>query len=662
MGTGTYRADLDGLRAIAVLVVVAFHVGLPGFSGGYIGVDVFFALSGYLITTQLLRDATSGRPHVVSSFYARRVRRLLPLSTLVLATTTLVGVALVAPTSRLRLIDDIRAATLYVSNWRFADQTTSYSDILVTDSPALHMWSLSIEEQFYLGWPLLVVGTVALASKLNFSPRAAVGLVCIATIAASFATSVALTASVGTQAYYLTHARLWEIVAGALLAITSYRIASRFATVAAAFALAAIAIATFSYGADTPYPGWRAAVPVVAGLVIIAAHAQGAIHDRLLGSRPLAAVGRLSYGWYLWHWPTIGMSHLWVNRNGWSIDPRIVGALAAILALGLSAATYRLVENRVRYTAALVRSQRRSLALGALLVAFTLGLLAVVERSVDLGDEPLSRSGVELVQTPAAAAADIITADRSCHASFEQVDLGGDCRFGDPDGERIFVIVGDSHARQWVDAIDVLGQEKGWQVYAFTKSSCLVYDLPIQLKSFGRAYTECDRWRANLDARLATIGPIDTIVFSRASSHAEIVLDGSNVLPSTQIDELWKAAFTRTIERFASLAKNVILIRDPPWLDFDPIGCLSLNRQSPSECNFERTPALRDDWILDMELEDPVSREITVVDPTDAICPVEDCSLISDEGMIIYRDTHHLTRSFTLSLVPELEAWLSPSG
>lgn len=381
---------------MSILLVVAFHAGLVGAEGGFVGVDVFFVLSGYLITSLLLVEhARRGRVSI-AEFVARRVRRLLPLAALVILTTVLLGLWLVAPVQRRLLALDAVAASLYVANWRSAAQTTAYTDVQVTDGLLLHYWSLSVEEQFYLVWPLLVVGVAWVARRWSISFTGMLVVVLAAVVTVSFAMSVWMTAPLGPAAYYVTHLRVWELGAGALLALSVQRVRGvprRVADVLGVVGLLAIVGSAWRYGPETAFPGVAALVPVLGTVAVLVAGAgAGSWVSDLLSRRPLPALGRLSYAWYLWHWPAIGLSLLFVERRGWSVSPGAVTLVAVVASLGLAVVSHVMVEQPVR-RAAWAQARRPALAMGAGMTLMPVVAVLVLVGVVDTGDRPVAVPG-----------------------------------------------------------------------------------------------------------------------------------------------------------------------------------------------------------------------------------------------------------------------------
>jgi peptidoglycan/LPS O-acetylase OafA/YrhL len=689
----SYRADIDGLRAVSILLVVAFHAGIARFPGGYVGVDVFFVLSGYLITGLLLKEHdTHGRVRL-AEFYARRARRLLPMAALVLSLTTVAGLWLLPPLSRVELLRDARAAALYVANWRYSVQATAYSDAEVTDSLLLHYWSLSVEEQYYVLWPLLIVAAgwlVTRIARLRFRPTL-LGMLG-AVVAGSLAASLLLTERLGPAAYYATHTRLWEMGIGALLAFTVpglHRLPRWAAESLSVAGVTAIVVAAMSYSAESAFPGWLALVPVLGtAAVIIGGHGGTTALSSLLSLRPMTALGRWSYGWYLWHWPAIGLALLWNEQQAAPLARSAVIAAAVVGSLILAIGSYKLVETPLRYAAWLRRGVRPSLAMGAtltlapvaligvaLLAGTSLGGAAVTVAESEPGAEDVtlaSARGWELglpqaPMTPAEAVEDRGDLGRpSCHVAQPDTAPASpqDCTFGDPDGTSVVVLTGDSHAHHWLPALDIIGKERGFAVLLASKSACTPIDVPIWSGSFSRPYSECAEWRAaSLDVARSLDRPVGMVVIARSRGYRDILLDedGQRLDDLAEATALWQEGSHRTLEAWSEITPNIVVLRDTPRARHDVPTCLSEHPSDPERCSLD----LATDWGSDAwqyfgewSAGQDLDVEIAFVDPTPLVCSAHACRMITDTGIIKFRDRHHLTAAFARSLAPGLDGLL----
>ena len=386
-----FRPDVEGLRAVAVLLVVLSHVGLPFLAGGYVGVDVFFVVSGFLITGLLLGEVRRTGRISVRRFYARRATRLLPAAALVLVATLLAAWAFGVPTRFGGVAKDALASAFYVANWRFAAEGTNYLAADAPPSPLQHLWSLGVEEQFYLVWPLLLLAVWRATARRADGPRGtrtaalAAGrlrLVLVVVLLGSLALSVRQSATSAPWAYFGTHTRAWELAAGALVATVADDVRRLPARVAEPLGWAGLGVVVGSavvLDETSVFPGWVALAPVLGTVAVVVAGAGDAPAGpvALLGTAPLQRIGALSYAWYLWHWPVLVLGPVALG-----LDPSLplLSALAAV-SLGLAAASYRLVENPVRRSGWLRARAPRGLAVGLALTT-TCALLAGVSTRV----------------------------------------------------------------------------------------------------------------------------------------------------------------------------------------------------------------------------------------------------------------------------------------
>ena len=376
-GDRRFRPDVEGLRAVAVILVVLFHADIPWLHGGYVGVDVFFVISGFVITGLLLRERTSTSKTSILAFYGRRCRRILPAATLVIVATVVaayvvLGVVFANPTAV-----DARWTAVFLANFHFASIGTDYLNANQPPSPLLNFWSLAVEEQFYLVYPTIFLVVTGLRTRLSLRTRLVVALVPIIII--SLVWSIAQTHANPTAAYYSPLTRAWELALGALIACGTPWLMRFSPTVAASMTwigLAAIGVAAFSYSASTPYPGILVAVPVIgAGLVIAGGTAVPRMGvEVLLRLSPFQWFGRLSYSLYLWHWPILIIA---ADEAGKTTLPFRQNILWLILAVVLSIATYELIENPVRHARAFRGRSWLPVGVGVVLVATSLVVATV---------------------------------------------------------------------------------------------------------------------------------------------------------------------------------------------------------------------------------------------------------------------------------------------
>jgi peptidoglycan/LPS O-acetylase OafA/YrhL len=671
-----FRADIEGLRAVAVLLVVLSHAGVGAVSGGYIGVDVFFVISGFLITSLLIREVARTGRISLSRFYARRALRLLPASTLVLLATLAGAWLWLTPLRFTEFARDAAAGATYVSNLRFALTGTDYLASAETPSPLLHLWSLAVEEQFYLLWPALIL----VVTWRRFSPRA-LGATLAVLCAASLMLSVTETERSAPWAYFGAHTRVWELGLGALVALAAGslgRLAPGISATLGWAGLAAIGAAALAYDDSTAYPGLAALLPVTgAALVLAGGCADPARGARLLlATAPMQLIGRLSYGWYLWHWPVlvIGPAALGVEASTGTNLLLCLGALAP------AAVSLVLVENPVRRHAGLRSRPVRGIAVGA---ALTVGAAAAA-LLVSLAPPAVQAAGTaqdvpgamataaqpeQLLAELVAAAADDTAlpanltpplasarADlpapyaEKCHLSSTAVALPGPCAYGDVNAGRTVVLFGDSHAAQWFPALQQLAVTHGWRLLSRTKSSCSVSDVLTYLPTFKRPYTECTAWRRDRLAEFRTLSP-DLIVVS-SSFHAD------RPVPEPAGDEtvVWRDGWRRSLQALKATGAAVSFLVDTPWQHDGPADCLAAHPQRIAACATPVAQAVHRPEVRAAAATQARAVGATVVDPLPWLCATV-CPVVVG-NLLVYRDAHHLTTGYNRMLAPLLYARL----
>jgi peptidoglycan/LPS O-acetylase OafA/YrhL len=660
-----FRGDIEGLRAVAVLTVVAFHAGVGFLRGGFVGVDVFFVLSGFLITGLLLDElARTGRISL-TNFYARRVRRLLPLSTLVLAATAAASWLLVPAIDRKGIASDLVASALWSANWRFAAESAQY--MADTDkSPVLHFWSLGVEEQFYVVGPLLIIAVagltgIALRSWKVVFRRVALDLGVI--LLGSLFLSWQQTSSGSAGAYYGLHTRAWELAAGGLLALVRpvLPLLTRRAAVAAAWVGAALVVGSaLTFDSATPFPGIAAVVPVLGTVLLVAGGARA--EDRgisALLSLPLPRfIGRISYSWYLWHWPV-----LVIANSRWPSDdvvatgasphaaPAVVAA-AVLVSFVLAVASHYAVEQPLRTASFLAKSRRRSLQWGGVLVTTSL----VAACGLGVGSMGSERPVVE-----AATAAGPLTPEQAreskpdssgCYTDYATTSVPplDDCRVGPESGASMTIaLVGDSHAQQWLPALEEAAKHEDWTVYHFAKPTCTMTDVPIwHVQTKGR-YKACEQWRANVLERLKEAPELDAVVVGRWKDYKDIALqpNGDKATPAT-IGKLWAEGSRRTYSVLADVAPRVVVMADTPRPTQDVPACLSA--KDPDECAFDSARTTHQDGVLFKAEKAAAPKVVRSVDLTGLLCPDPTCPVVSPKGQIMYRDANHLTDGYSKTL------------
>ena len=654
-----FRPDIEGLRGIAVLAVLGFHAAVPRLTGGYVGVDVFFVISGFLITGLLL-----SRNIGLFDFAARRARRILPAAAVVLVATAVAGGLLLDPLRGTDLARDLLAAAGQYANWRFVGEQTDYLAAGRDPSAVQHFWSLGVENQFYVLWGLLLLGLGRLLPRHR--PLVA-GLVAAAVGAGSLALCLRWTAQSAALGYFSTASRLWEFAVGAAVALAARRLAARRRAASSAGVLrvlgwtgaAAVLTAVLRYDRSTPFPGSAALLPVLgAGAVLLAAsHGRplGVLDaGRLLATRPLRAAGRLSYSWYLWHWPVLTIAQARYGPLSWTT------ALALTAAAALPAwLTGRLVENPLRRGSA---APRRGLAIAAaalaipLIAGLTLGggtvrALGSAEATAaptgaPAGPDLLAPGSRVLTLTPSLARARTdFPPGRDCEIPLA-AENSPRCLFGDQQSRDRVVLIGDSHAGQWIAGLLPLVEHRHWALEVLVKPGCPLPGLTVRNDVLGRTYTECDRWRENTLARIAA-GPVPRL----------IVMAGLNRYGS---QEERSGGWARTLDTLRTVGAPLAYLADTPMPGKDIPTCLAASDGRSDACFFPRASAFEPDPLTDGGLAERYG--VRVLDVGPLLCPGTgpDCPAVLD-GVLLYRDSGHITNTLAAVLAPRLEYGLAGS-
>jgi peptidoglycan/LPS O-acetylase OafA/YrhL len=642
-----FRPDIEGLRAVAVALVVLYHAGVPWLQGGYVGVDVFFVVSGFLITGLLTSELRRSGTVSLSGFYARRMRRLLPASVLVLVVTVVLVKLLLPPLASVGIRSAAMATALYASNIHFAAEQTQYLGD-VAPSPLLHYWSLGVEEQFYLCWPLLLL----VASKLRIgSATRRLAIVVGAVGIVSFVACIAVTSSNQPYAFFLLPTRAWELAAGAGLALGAAqlrRLSPRVAATTAWVGLAAIVGVGLVYDARTLFPGAAALLPALPPAAVSAGAATRPAGgpEGLLSRRPFVVIGRWSYSLYLWHWPLLVLPAMYRAEPlpAWT---RAGLVLASVVAAGL---TYVLVEDRFRRLSWLASSRARSFALGGVLTAAALvaGYLGGVLPRLDAGRPAAAAEAVDFVPSdlrPSLRGAfddEPETWRNGCNADIPDTVPKG-CVYGDPDGDRTVVLFGDSHAASWFEAFRAAADDAGWRLLTLTKNGCPAAAVPQWRAEVGRAYTECDRWRAAAIELIAKETKPTVVLAGSRESKVDV--------PERDVLDAWERGYADTIAALPDDA-DVVVLADTPNPILNPAVCLSGHLTDIDACALDRHDVV-DESFLAMERDAATRNHAHFVDTTPWVCASFPCPVIRG-NLLVFRDASHLASPFSASLASEI--------
>ena len=662
------RPEIQALRAVAVLVVVVYHLWPNTLTGGFVGVDVFFVISGFLITAHLLREAERTGRVSLPRFWAKRIRRLLPASLTVLAASA-VGVVLLVPELYWQqFFKEIAASALYVQNWVLASSSIDYLAAENVASPVQHFWSLSVEEQFYLVWPILIGAVLLIAQKLSARARRIAVFVALALVAiASFAFSVGYTDTNPGEAYFATTTRAWEFAAGGLLAVlgtATLRASSGLRSVVAYLGWGGIAFAVVTYSGQTVFPGSAALIPVIATLAVIWAGDPGSAlaPNRVMGTRPVQFLGGISYSVYLWHWPIIVFGTIVFTELEVASKFAII-----IVSIVLAWLTTNLIENPARDWKVLVGRRPRWTAL-AMVAAMAVVVVptALVSQSMD------ARATAETTRaaTVAATAGDCFGAsalalpDGACDGiehetltplpSFAVEDEAeiytngcysdlvtpavNTCIVGDPASETTVALIGDSHAASWYPAMKALAEKNAWALAPYMKSSC---PMSAATKQDDEADVErsCSTWNDSLADELASTEPHDVVVLAHSALGDKY---GSDAATITGFRDAWAPLVER--------GTQVVVIRDIPEMTAGTNRCIAETSGEAGSCDRPEREAVHNDLLVEAAKDQP---GVVVVDMNDFFCEDGMCTPVVG-GVVGYRDSHHLTATYATTLAPYL--------
>jgi peptidoglycan/LPS O-acetylase OafA/YrhL len=604
--------QIQGLRALAALLVTIFHAKFV--SGGFIGVDIFYVISGYLITGLILREIENTGTLNLRLFYQRRIKRLLPTSVFVLFATAIVGYFVLPAITRDAFGRDLFAAATYVSNYLFAWWENDYQNLDATPSPFIHYWSLAVEEQFYVVWPILIL----ILSR--FGKRAVLYGVGAIT-AASLILSIQQTQSSPIWAFYSLPTRAWELGIGALLLFIPISFwKSRFLPWLGAIGLA---VGTLIFDENTAFPGINALLPVISTAVLIGSISQWPrFFNDLSNNRLSQWLGAISYPLYLWHWPALVLPSSALGRP-LSINERMICIFVTIL---LAHWTSKYIEQPLRHRNIagkkvflfFVSTTLISLGAGLAISSTATSIISIkgTDYKFDL---------VDVMKKPS------IYID-GCHVNYGEPE-SGECTYGDINSKTTIVLYGDSHAAQWFPALEVLANERGFKLVSLTKSACPSVDVPRDDRGAFKA-VDCDQWRVNSIARIQKLAPTAVIMsnfqyFTPPSEYPDR-------------DKWWSDGQNRLLASLRGSSDHLIYINDTPHPSRDIPNCLA-SRNSNSCDSTEKTPIR-------------IISGFEKIDPTPWLC-TDICPAFLD-GYVVYRDASHLTVDAALALKEQLEAAL----
>jgi peptidoglycan/LPS O-acetylase OafA/YrhL len=659
------RLDIQALRALAVSLVVIYHIWPSVIPGGYVGVDIFFVISGFLITSHLLKEVVRTGTVSVTHFWARRIRRLLPASLTVLFASFIALLIWLPKSMWAQNLFEIAASALYVENWALAANSVDY--LAAENAPSLvqHYWSLSVEEQFYLVWPLLILIVLAMSKKTKW-----IAVALAALLVFSLVFSVTETGRSEAPAYFVTPTRAWEFAAGSLLAFAPVIRWVRVRVVVQWLGLGLIGAAAFMLTAETPYPGSAALLPVVgAALLIWAGEADTPWAPSTIAPfGPIQLIGDLSYGIYLWHWP-LTVLYPYVRGSGAELRGGLVILASSVVLAWL---TKKFIEDPVRERRYWAQGRRRAYTLAASGMAATLvmtgGFLAVLEHgnrkaqaealsqvvggvpcfgaaAMETESECPEPFGVPQDLDPALARSDRGVLAMPCLGVADSTELRP-CELGDVEGDVTIAVVGNSHAAALTSGLDAYAQEYGWRIETFLRQDC---QGAVATQVAGFPTQSCLEWTGTAMDAIRADDEIDLVVFqSYMGSAPGEFTDAQRAELSASMIETW--------DSLHEAGKEVAVISDVPGTrPSNAPDCIGQHLKEYDPCSIPREEVAVSNVMFDAA---STYEHASAVDITDLFCDADRCHAIIG-GVVVYFDAHHLTATYSRTVSPYVVRELS---
>lgn len=608
--------QIQALRALASILVVIYHAKIV--PGGYIGVDIFYVISGFLITGLIVREIENSQSFDFKAFYIRRIKRLLPTSFFILMVTAIISWAVFPNTLREDLAKDIFAASIYISNYLFALWQMDYQNLEALPPVVIHYWSLAVEEQFYIFWPFIIFALYRTGSK----KKLAYGIALITFT--SFIFSLWQTATQPIWAFYSLPTRAWELGVGALLIFIPSRI--RFSPVYLWIATALIIYSTLVYDDSTPFPGTAALAPVIAtALAIAAVKSWPRFLNQPAQSRVSQWLGEISYPLYLWHWPILVIPVVYLGRGLRFYE------IAICIAATLIAAHYTHI-----YIEEPLRHRKFSSKTALKFITYATGFSLVLSLSIFI-----SSSDVTTLPDGSKFSLSEITSrpkiyDDGCHANNGET-ISGLCEYGDLDSAQSIVLFGDSHAAQWFPALEQIAISRGLKLVSLTKSACPGPAVrKVQTGEYKNA--DCSQWRNNSIDRIQEIRPVAVLV---AGMQNYQIPNGYS-----SRTQWWQEGLASTLDGLQGSSSHLIYLRDTPHPKRDIPSCIAAGRFDRCDTS-EKTERI---YIPGFKRIDSTPWLCT------SICP----AIV--EGVVAYRDASHLSIAMSLKLTPKMDEALARLG
>ena len=698
-----FRPDIEGLRGFTLLAILGFHAEVPGVGGGFVGPDVFFIISGFVITGQLWREVSTTGSIKLRPFYGARARRLLPVSAAIGVVIVIASAILLPPLQARPVVGDGIACALYVGNYWFILRGVNYFATHVPPSPFQHFWTLGVEEQFYLLWPPMIIGMAWVirrrARRRNGSPatvskRPYLVLLTLITVV-SFAVSLVATYVVPAAAYFSLPTRAWDLSIGGLLALTVdrwRRLSPRAASITGWTGLALLLLACNQLTSDTRYPGTAALLPMLGtALVLAAGCALPSLGcGRVLAWSPMRTIGRLSYSWYLWHWPFLVLAPAVLGH-----PLGLTGRLAMVVVSGgVGALTLRFLENPLRYAPPLRRSPLGSIAVGGVATAMAACVgVAVLERIPTPVGHGAPGAPMTITAMVPPAGASIQAYDTVTTQLFAQVQAAlnasaglkvvpshltpsladtpaeksalyfngclrtpfqsgqPECVMGDADSATTVALIGDSTSAMMIPAFQQVAEQRHWRLEPMGKGACSVIDSPVStlLRRLVEHVNHCEQWRTEIVARLHAEHPRLVVVSMWRGYGTSESLSGLR-----SYDSAWLDGLTRLVRDLRGTGAKVLVLGPVPDPHFVVPLCVSANLDDVTACVLRKATSVNESGIA-AESAATAAGGGQYNDLTDLFCTTDLCPVIVG-NTLVYMDETHATFEYSRQLAPAMGA------
>ncbi len=623
-----FRSDIEGLRAVAIFLVIAAHFAIYGFSGGFIGVDVFFVISGYLITSILVKEYQNHHSINFARFYANRLRRLLPALAVMLIISSIVALKLLPDIVNLAYSKSAASAIFWLSNIYFTFADVNYFEAETNTNLFLHTWSLGVEEQFYLVWPLLILLSLRFLSKTqNNKAQDKILFILFLIIAClSITGCFVLVKHWATFSFYMMPTRAWQFSAGALtwLITNQKAVTVKGSNIAGIVGATLLVTGLCAISPLTLYPSWLALLPTVATCALIySGSCQQSTSYRSFSITPMQWLGKLSYSWYLWHWPVLILGEHFFPIRGVFFNT----VLAIIISLLLAIFTYYLIENPIRFGRIKQIQVWKQIGL-AIFIMIMLNSLFLRWNIYSQKQITQNQNNVFILATRDMPS----FYQNGCDTWYSSDELTP-CSYGDINATKTAVLWGDSIGAQWFPALTSMYNSKEWKIIVLTKSSCPIVDEPFFYQRIGREYTECSRWRTKAITWL-NHQKIDTLFIGSVAS-----------TPFT--DEQWTQGTLRILDQLQTVP-NIYLIESNPTLGYDGPECLmKYYHTHPEKCIGSHTDNQHYRHVAQiLRTATQQTKNTHWIEVSNFVCPQSTCRAMMG-NTVVFRDPQHLTASFT---------------